>query len=45
MDFSKHNVYLTVKDYSVSGEEFQLLLDEELGLLKNTSSASSGKIG
>jgi len=34
MDFSKHNVYLTVKDHSVSGEEFELLLDEELQLLK-----------
>lgn len=34
MDFSKNNVYLTVKDYSVSGEEFQLLLDEQLQLLK-----------
>lgn len=34
MDFSKHNVYLTVKDHSVSGETFELLLDENLQLLK-----------
>lgn len=34
MNFSKHNVYLTVKDHSVSGEQFELLLDEELQLLK-----------
>lgn len=34
MDFSKHNVYLKVKDHSVSGEEFELLMDEELQLLK-----------
>ena len=34
MDFSKHNTYITVKDHSVSGETFELLLDEELQLLK-----------
>jgi 2-polyprenyl-3-methyl-5-hydroxy-6-metoxy-1,4-benzoquinol methylase len=34
MDFSNQHVYLTVKDHSVSGETFQLLLDEELQLLK-----------
>lgn len=34
MDFSKHNVYIKVKDHSVSGEEFELLMDEELQLLK-----------
>lgn len=34
MDFSSHNVYLKVKDHSVSGEEFELLLDENLQLLK-----------
>ena len=34
MDFSKNKVYITVKDYSVSGEEFQLLIDENLELLK-----------
>jgi 2-polyprenyl-3-methyl-5-hydroxy-6-metoxy-1,4-benzoquinol methylase len=34
MDFSKHNLFLTVKDHSVSRETFELLLDEELQLLK-----------
>lgn len=34
MDFSKHNIYLKVKDHSVSGEEFELLMDDELQLLK-----------
>lgn len=34
MEFSANNIYLKVKDHSVSGEEFELLLDENLGLLK-----------
>lgn len=34
MDFSNHNVFLKVKDHSVSGEEFELLINEELQLLK-----------
>ncbi|MBP8066533.1 MAG: methyltransferase, partial [Flavobacterium sp.] len=34
MQFSTDTVYLHVKDYSVSGESFDLLLDEELQLLK-----------
>ena len=34
MNFSNQNVYIKVKDYSVSGEHFELLLDEELQLLK-----------
>ena len=34
MDFSNHKVYIKVKDHSVSGEHFELLLDEELQLLK-----------
>lgn len=45
MDFSKHNVYLTVKDYSVSGEEFELLLDEELQLLKTHPQPVPEKLG
>jgi len=45
MDFSKHNVYLTVKDYSVSGEEFELLLDEELQLLKTHPQPAPDKLG
>ncbi|MFP9097509.1 class I SAM-dependent methyltransferase [Flavobacterium sp. RHBU_24] len=34
MDFKEDNTYLTVKDYSVSGETFQLLRDENFDLLK-----------
>lgn len=34
MEFSNHNVFLKVKDHSVSGEEFELLINEELQLLK-----------
>lgn len=34
MNFSNANVFISVKDYSVSGENFELLLDEELQLLK-----------
>ena len=45
MDFSKHNVYNTVKDYSVSGEEFELLLDEELQLLKTHPQPAPDKLG
>ncbi len=45
MDFSKHKVYLTVKDYSVSGEEFELLLDEELQLLKTHPQPAPEKLG
>lgn len=34
MNFSTDKVYIKVKDYSVSGELFQLLIDEDLQLLK-----------
>ncbi|KOS07047.1 methyltransferase [Flavobacterium akiainvivens] len=34
MDFTNKPVYITVKDHSVSRETFQLLLDQELQLLK-----------
>lgn len=34
MNFSNQNVYIKVKDHSVSKENFELLLDEELQLLK-----------
>lgn len=44
MDFS-NNVYITVKDYSVSGEEFQLLLDEELQMLKTYPQPTPDKLG
>ena len=45
MDFSKNNIYITVKDHSVSGEEFQLLLDEELQLLKTHPQPATEKLG
>ncbi|NDI98510.1 class I SAM-dependent methyltransferase [Flavobacterium sp. LaA7.5] len=34
MDFTNATILLTVKDHSVSGEQFELLLNEELQLLK-----------
>ena len=34
MNFSNQNVYVKVKDHSVSGEHFELLLDQDLQLLK-----------
>lgn len=34
MNFSNQNVYIKVKDHSVSNEHFELLIDEELQLLK-----------
>ena len=34
MDFKNPTTFLTVKDHSVTGETFQLLLDEDLQLLK-----------
>lgn len=34
MNFSNENVFITVKDHSVSGEHFDLLLEAELQLLK-----------
>lgn len=45
MNFSQNKVYLTVKDYSVSGEEFQLLFDEELELLKTYPQPSPDNLG
>lgn len=45
MDFSKHKVFLNVKDYSVSGENFDLLLDEEMELLKTHPQPSPDKLG
>lgn len=45
MDFSDHNVFLTVKDHSVSGETFQLLLDEELQLLKTYPQPGPTELG
>lgn len=36
MNFSSNTVFIKVKDHSVSKENFELLLDEELQLLKTT---------
>lgn len=45
MDFSANNIYLKVKDHSVSGEEFELLLDENLGLLKTHPQPAPENLG
>lgn len=45
MDFSKKQVYLKVKDHSVSGEEFELLLDQELELLITHPQPAPEKLG
>jgi 2-polyprenyl-3-methyl-5-hydroxy-6-metoxy-1,4-benzoquinol methylase len=45
MDFSNHKVYIKVKDHSVSGESFELLLDEELQLLKTHPQPSAENLG
>lgn len=36
--------YLTVKDYSVSGEEFQLIYNDDLEILETTPQPSLGKL-
>ena len=43
MNFSK-DPYIKVKDYSVSGETFELLFDEELQLLKTYPQPSLDKL-
>jgi 2-polyprenyl-3-methyl-5-hydroxy-6-metoxy-1,4-benzoquinol methylase len=45
MDFKDHNIYITVKDHSVSGETFELLLDKELELLKTYPQPALGNLG
>ena len=45
MDFTNAAVYITVKDHSVSGEEFELLLNEELQLLKTHPQPSEENLG
>ncbi|MEL1246064.1 class I SAM-dependent methyltransferase [Flavobacterium sp. DGU11] len=45
MDFSNATTYIKVKDHSVSGEEFELLLDEELQLLKTHPQPSHENLG
>jgi SAM-dependent methyltransferase len=44
MNFSPNNVFIKVKDHSVSKESFDLLLDEELQLLKTTPQPSLDKL-
>jgi len=45
MDFKDHNVYITVKDHSVSGETFELLFDKELELLKTHPQPAPENLG
>lgn len=45
MDFKEDKIYLTVKDHSVSGETFQLLWDENLGLLKTNPQPALNNLG
>ncbi|MGQ2983680.1 class I SAM-dependent methyltransferase [Flavobacterium sp.] len=45
MDFSNATTYIKVKDHSVSGEEFELLLDADLELLKTHPQPAPGKLG
>jgi len=45
MDFKNLTTFITVKDYSVSGETFQLLLDETLQLLKTHPQPKSQDLG
>lgn len=45
MDFKDATPYITVKDHSVSGEVFQLLLDEKLELLKTTPQPALADLG
>jgi SAM-dependent methyltransferase len=45
MNFSNHHVYIKVKDHSVSGEEFELLLDDELQLLKTHPQPAPEQLG
>lgn len=44
MNFTKENKYIDVKDFSVSGESFSLLLDSELQLLKTTPTPTLEKL-
>lgn len=44
MNFSPQNVFIKVKDHSVSQESFDLLLDEELQLLKTMPQPSLEKL-
>ena len=45
MNFEDKNEYIQVKDFSVSGESFSLLLDQELELLKTAPQPTLDKLG
>lgn len=45
MNFNENQTYIHVKDFSVSGESFSLLLDSELQLLKTTPQPSIENLG
>jgi 2-polyprenyl-3-methyl-5-hydroxy-6-metoxy-1,4-benzoquinol methylase len=45
MDLSNVTTYIKVKDHSVSGEEFELLLDKELQLLKTSPQPTAENLG
>lgn len=45
MNFSEQNVYIKVKDHSVSKEDFELLLDSETELLKTHPQPALDKLG
>lgn len=45
MNFSTQNVYIKVQDYSVSNENFELLLDSELELLKTHPQPALDSLG
>ncbi len=45
MDLSNATTYIKVKDHSVSGEEFELLLDKELQLLKTSPQPTPENLG
>ncbi|MCP5064813.1 MAG: class I SAM-dependent methyltransferase [Ignavibacteriae bacterium] len=41
---TKDNIYISVKDYSVSSEEFQLLINKEFGYLETSPQPSAEKL-
>lgn len=45
MEFDTNAVYLTVKDHSVSGETFTLLINEEVQLLKTSPQPAKENLG
>jgi hypothetical protein len=45
MNFSEDHSFITVKDFSVSGESFSLLLNEEYQLLKTHPQPTLDRLG